>query len=289
MDKILTAFQRRKANAERIGVAGVLLVVAGGLVYAFAETVPLSAALAVGGAILVFFSYANFTQIEEEFKSGVLSELIERSVQDADYDHKRGLTPHQVYQCEFLKTADRFHSEDFLSGTIDNVAFVSSDVVLKERRVQTTKHGTQTYYHTYFKGRMFTFEFNKHFEGVLQVLEETSPVTRRPFERVKLESVDFNKKFKTFATDSHLAFYVLTPHFMDALLRFEANHPGKLSFSFIDSKLHIGINNFKDTFSLKFFQKMNQEMIQTFQQDIDILYTIVDELKLNRNIFKTKS
>ena len=54
---------------------------------------------------------------------------------------------------------------------------------------------------------------------------------KRKYKKVKLESVQFNKKFKTYATSEHNAFYVLTPHFMEALMAFEQKNKGKIYFS----------------------------------------------------------
>ena len=103
---------------------------------------------------------------------------------------------------------------------------------------------------------------------------------------MKLESVDFNKKFKTYCTSEHSAFYVLTPHFMEALREFEKNNRGNISFSFIDNYLYIGINNFRDTFELKMFRELNQSSFNEFKRELLVIKEIVKELKLNNHIFK---
>jgi hypothetical protein len=191
-----------------------------------------------------------------------------------------------VYGTEFIKHADRFHTEDYLSGKMEGVSFVSSDVKLEERHVEHTKDGTREYYETYFLGRIFIFEFNKDFDGYLQVLEHGRPQSKRKFDKVKLESVDFNKKFKTYSTNELSAFYVLTPHLMEALMNFEKNNKGSISFSFIDSRVYIGINNFKDTFTLKMFKVLDETAFEEFQRELNVIKEIVVELKLNNDIFK---
>ena len=169
---------------------------------------------------------------------------------------------------------------------MEGVKFVSSDVKLEERHVRHTKNGTQVTYETYYLGRMFIFDFNKPFDGYLQVLEGGRPTSNRGFKKVKLESVAFNKKFKTYSTSEHSAFYVLTPHFMEALMELERKNRGKIYFSFIDNRLYIGINNFINTFELKMFRKLDDKVFDEFKRELLIIKDVIQELKLNKSIFQ---
>jgi len=242
--------------------------------------------LFIGGAVYAGIGASGFSKLSKNFKNEVLTGLIDTFVEDGHFDPHQGLSQSQVYSTEFLKRADRFHSEDFLSGKMEGVEFVSSDVKLEERHVEHTKNGTRTYYETYFLGRIFIFDFNKPFDGYLQVLEHGRPKKNRGYNKVKLESVQFNKKFKTFTTSDHSAFYVLTPHFMEALMSFEQKNKGSVSFSFIDNYLYIGVNNFKDTFELQMFRKLDESVFEEFKRDLLVIQDVVKELRLNNNIFK---
>ena len=242
--------------------------------------------LFIGGAVYAAIGLSQFSKLSKTFKDEVVTDLVKTFVDDGVFDANRGLSKAQVYSTEFVKRADRFHSEDFLKGQMEGVDFVSSDVKLEERHVEHTKNGTRTYYETYFLGRIFIFEFNKDFDGYLQVLEHGRPHSRRGFKKVKLESIQFNKKFKTYSTSDHSAFYVLTPHFMEALMKFEQNNKGNISFSFIDSRLYIGINNFRDTFELRMFRKLDETVFDEFKRDLFVIKDVITELKLNNSIFK---
>ena len=281
-----------KVKAEKkvkIGLA-ILLggVVIAAIVFALAPDIALFVGIPIGfgGIIYAIIGTSEFNKLSKTFKQEVVSKLVASFVDDGVFNPNAGLSQSQVYSTEFIKRADRFHVEDYLSGKMDDVGFVSSDVVLEERHVRHTKNGTQTYYETYFKGRVFIFDFNKPFEGYLQVLESGRPLSKRKFQKVKLESVVFNKKFKTFSTSEHSAFYVLTPHFMESLLEFEKNNKGNISFSFIDNFLHIGINNFRDTFELKMFRTLDESTFDEFKQELLVIKDVITELKLNRSIFK---
>ena len=284
LDKYIVA----KKKAEKkvmigapIALVSILAFLIGGSIFPVLGGIGL-----VVGIITTGIGYVDFSKIGKSFKSEVLTGLVNTFVDNGHFDPHSGLSRSQVYSTEFIKQADRFHTEDYLSGSMDGVKFVSSDVKLEERHVEHTKNGTRTYYETYFQGRIFIFEFNKDFDGYLQVLERGRPTRNRNYKKVKLESVAYNKKFKTYSTSEHSAFYVLTPHFMEALMNFEKNNRGNISFSFIDTKLHIGINNFKDTFELRIFRKLDQTVFDEFKRELLVIQDVIKELKLNNNIFK---
>lgn len=278
---------QKKKSEQKVIIGGVAIVLAVLSILSGIDIfIFISIALFITGFILLGIGFYRFSKLSKKFKVNVLTGLVSELVDDGHFNPNEGLPQSTVYSTEFLKHADRFHSEDFLSGSMDGVRFISSDVKLEERHVRHTKNGTQTYYETYFLGRVFVFDFNKPFDGYLQVLERGRPTRNRNYSKVKLESIQFNKKFKTFATNDHSAFYVLTPHFMEALMRFEQNNRGAISFSFLGSSLFIGINNGRDTFELSMFRKLDERIFDEFKQDLLVIHDVIKELKLNKNIFK---
>jgi hypothetical protein len=292
MKKQLKAFNNEKVNAEKKIKIGGVVAIAGAAIFVLLGMSGVSAIGFVGLPMLVFgviylgLGSAAFAKLSQRFKTEVLTDLIASFVDDGKFIPEQGLSLDTIYATEFLQRADRHHTEDYLSGSIDGVRFESSDVKLEEKHVEHTKNGTRTYYETYFLGRIFVFDFNKSFDGYLQVLERGRPVSKRKFNKVKLESIQFNKKFKTYTTNDHSAFYVLTPHFMEALMTFEQNNKGNISFSFIDTRLYIGINNFRDTFELKMFKELNMATFKEFERELGVVKEVISELKLNRNIYK---
>lgn len=287
MNKELEKFQQeKKAIEKKVIIGGALSIISLLILVGTFRFGPWAIVLLIPAVIYMFLATSKFKNLSKRFKNEVLSDIISQFVDEGQFIPERGLDLNTIYNTEFLKRADRSHVEDYLSGKMDGVDFISSDVKLEERHVEHTKNGTRTYYVAYFFGRIFEFEFNKSFEGYLQVLESGKPQSRRKFGKVKLESVEFNKKFKTFSTNDHTAFYVLTPHLMEALMNFEKNNKGKISFSFIGTKLYLGINNFKDTFKLKMFKELNESSFEEFKKELFVIKDVVSELRLNKNIFK---
>lgn len=287
MNEKLQEFQALKVKHEKkVKIGGVVAVLGLILTLALISYGPYGLVVVIPGIIIMGIGFSNFKNLSNRFKTEVLADIISTFVEDGKFDPSFGLSESQVYSTEFIKRADRFYTEDYLAGKMDGVPFISSDVRLQEKHVEHTKDGTRVTYETYFLGRIFIFEFNKSFDGYLQVLETGSPQSNRKFKKVKLESVDFNKKFKTYSTNELSAFYVLTPHLMESLMNFEKNNKGNISFSFIDEKVYIGINNFKDTFTLKMFKVLDETSFKEFQRELDVIKEVVTELRLNNDIFK---
>lgn len=286
MENKILEFNQIKSKAERkVQIGGLLSVLGVAIFFLAGDLALLGLILFIPGIIVIIIGSSNFSKLNKRFKNEVVTDLVASFVDEGYFDPHMGLSQSQVYGTEFLKRADRFHSEDYLKGSMEGVHFVSSDVKLEEEHVEHTKNGTRRYYVTYFLGRVFIFDFNKSFDGYLQVLEKYRPTRKRGYSKVKLESVQFNKKFKTYSTSDHSAFYVLTPHFMEALMRFEQGNKGNIGFSFIDNKLYIGLSNFRDTFELRMFRPISEMTFQRFKDELLVIQEVIKELKLNNKIF----
>ncbi|HOO44394.1 MAG TPA: DUF3137 domain-containing protein [Bacillota bacterium] len=243
--------------------------------------------IGIVGLIVLGMGLAKFQNLRKSFKNTVLKKMFEETLPGITYEPDMGLSQQIVYSTDFLKRADRFYSEDYLAGKVDDVDFVSSDVKLEERHVQHTKNGTRVYYVAYFVGRVFRFSFNKDFVGSLQVLEAGSPHSGG-YKKVQLESVDFNKKFKTYATEDITAFYILTPDIMEALFKLEQRNPGRIGISFHGEHMYVAINNNKNTFEIQMFRQIDDSMVKEFERDLMVIKDFIMTLKLNTHLFKIK-
>jgi len=242
--------------------------------------------LIIPGLVFIAIGTMMFNSLEKEFKNKCMGKIVEEIIPGARYFAKLGIPLHEIYSYKLLKKGDREYIEDLIQGEIKGVKFRTCDLKLEERRVHHNSNGgTTVTYVPYFIGRFFEFDFNKTFKGNL-ILTENSIIKPAGMQKVSLESEEFNKKFKTFAKDEFSAFYVLTPHFMTALLDWEKANPGAISISINSNKMAIALNNNRDTFSLKMNQPISDYLFQCFKRDMDVINKIVDEMNLDNKIFK---
>lgn len=252
--------------------------------------------------ILIAFVFTNklSTQYKMTFKKIFVEEDLKRIFDNLCYNPEKGLPSKVIDSTDMIDMGDRYSSNDYISGQYKGINFEQADVHIEERHVTYDSDGhTQVSYVTIFKGRWLVFEFNKSFKAKLQVRQKGFDNAKvktffvkkdEKFKRINLESEGFNKNFKVYAQSEHEAFYLLTPALMERIERLCKNNGGKFLFCFIDQKLHIGLQNGKDSFKpTSVFRKLDVEKIkQDVSGDILLITQFVDELKLDNKLFKVE-
>lgn len=210
------------------------------------------------------------------------------------YEREKGISSELLRATGMINTGDTYSSNDYVHGEYKDVEFTQADVCIQEEH--TDSDGNTTYV-TIFKGRFMIFDFPKKFASRLEVAEKGFGAAMVPFgknksgrkfERVNLESGEFNKIFRTYAEDGFEAFYILDPAMMNNILGLAEKHKGKLFFCFNDNQLIVGLQDGKDAFEPPSIFKPIDEQAETkkITEEINLITGFVDELKLNRKIFK---
>ncbi len=289
--EMLNTLEAKRKNIMKkmvYGIGIILVALLVGLLIGQSEGMMFGAV--IGLVIAVGFVADAYTKYRKLFKNDVMPLIIAKTGLSLQYNYNDGVGQNTVMNSCLFKKPDRYHCEDLMYGTIDDVQFMSSDVHMEERHVRVDSKGRRhVEYVTFFQGRWFVYDFNKEFNGIIQVRED-GLLQGLPWginaEKISMEDVEFNKKFKTYATNQHDAFYVLTPTLMVNMKKLESRYPGRIYFSFIGSQLHIAIYNNKNSFEPPLFSPVDDRFIDEQVQEINILREIVNELKLNRRIFK---
>lgn len=232
------------------------------------------------------------------FKEEFVVKALEKIFTDLYYNSEEGIPYSTIAGTRMMYMGDIYKSEDYVSGKYKDINFEQSDVHIEERQETTDSDGhTTTTYVTIFKGRWMVFDFNKEFKANVQISQKgfaNSRVKRffgkkeELFKKVSMESESFNKKFNVFAQNEHDAFYIITPTLMERLENLVNNNKGKMLFCFINNKLHIGINDYKDSFEPgSVFKKLNEEeIVKKVSREIETITQFVDELNLDNDLFR---
>jgi len=277
--------ERRQRVCKRFIYPGIALLAIGGI--GFALVIVLAKGpyqlmyVGILGIIVLAIGMAQLKKIANDFKGEFLIDVLNKNFQDVDYNAKSGFSRQYVQVAEFLPHGQRFNSNDMIEASYNGVKFKMSDIHI-EVRVKRDDHVT---YETVFRGPFIELDFNKQIEGKVQVLERGRSTLFSKYERIKMESVEFNKAFKIYATKSHTAFYILTPHFMEKLMTIENEHRGAFFFSFIEGKVYVALDSRKDNFEVGIFKKFDDKLIEEFENQLDLVKDLIDELKLNKKLF----
>lgn len=259
------------------------------------ETPFLSFFIVIIGIVIVTFTN---NKPKREFTLAFKKTFVEKSLDsvftDLKYEPEKGLDYSVIRNTGMMNMGDRYSSNDFISGRYKNVGVVQADVHIEEEHQSTDSDGhTTTTWVTIFKGRWMIFDFNKQFKANIQVAQKGFGNARLysmgtgKYQKVMMEDQMFNNNFRTYAQDDHTAFYILTPSLMERIKKLTNSVSGRLLFCFIDSKLHIGLQNGKDSFEHSIFKKIDEEKITNeISQDIKLITNFVDELSLDNNLFR---
>jgi hypothetical protein len=139
---------------------------------------------------------------------------------------------------------DRSRFEDFLAGERAGAPFELYEAHLERRR---TDAKGRTHYATAFRGQLIRVLVPMRFLGVTIVLRDAGPFNAliQPgarLKRVGLVDPTFEKVFEVFGSDQVEARYLLTPDFMERLLKLESLLKGKkLRAAFAGGELLIAV------------------------------------------------
>ena len=237
----------------------------------------------------------NIRQFTLAFKETFVLKALKSVFTDLIYKPESGLNESIIRNTGMMYMGDRYTSNDFISAKYKNINVVQADIHIEEEHETTDSDGTTTRtWVTIFKGRWMIFDFNKLFKANIQVSQKgfgnsklSNWGAETKYKKVMMEDQVFNNTFRTYAQSEHDAFYILTPSLMEKIKKLTSNISGKLLFCFIDNKLHIGIQNNKDSFEHGIFTKINEENVtKEIAQDIKLITNFVDELSLDNDLFR---
>ncbi len=249
----------------------------------------------VGTAVISgIFSAITTKKYTACFKENIVRGALQEVFTDLVFEPKRGLPSDVVFGTGMVQIGNRYSSNDLITGRYKGVNFTQSDVEIEEETSDSDGGSSST---TLFKGRWMIFEFNKDFRCDMQVVSRWFAGSRRKgglftkkedkLDRLKFENEEFNKEFKVFAQDEQEAFYIMTPHMMESLLKLRREVKAPVMFMFVGGVLHIAVHNGKDAFEAKLFGKLDPETErQRILADIRVITDFVDDMELDRDLYK---
>ncbi len=183
----------------------------------------------------------------------------------------------------------RSSTEDLFEGHYKDVKIQFQEITLKK------KSGKQTV--ITFNGLLVQLAFNKRFKGKTYVLADKGRFgnwfqSARGGELVTLEDPHFEKSFEVYSDDQVEARYILTTAFMERLVKLkesrEAVSTGKGVFQcgFMVDHLTIALPSTRNLFEPRSIHQsmLDPQDLHIFLAQMNMLFSIIDELKLNQRL-----
>lgn len=237
----------------------------------------------VAGIILTVINSTMKSKLSTQFKNEFIVEYVKSIYPGCTYDPSVGISKERILEPGFFQRPDRWYLEDYLRAAYDGVPFEMSDFHFQEKHVTTDSKGnTRVTYVTYAKGRFMIFDFKRDFNKVVKVADNTGyGFNTRGLEKIETESIDFNKKFKTYATDGITAFYVLTPQIQLKMLELESKFKGSIYFGFMSGKLYVAITDGVSILDINASKKISEDTMKIIESQLLLPASIINELGLS--------
>lgn len=292
MEEKIKEFEEHRAQvckkANTCLLIGILLMVLSFIVICTFE-LPIFIITIVIGLVLICINSSMKSKLSKEFKEKFVVNLVKEMYPDSIYYPKSGIDYNRLMEPGFFHHPDRYYLEDYLNASYDGVGFEMCDFTFQERHVTTDSKGnTRTTYVTYAKGRFMIFDFKREFNQVLKVVETAYlGLSSRGLEKIETESIDFNKKFKTYTSDALTAFYVLTPQIQLKLLELETKFKGSIFFAYMRGKLYVAITDGISILDVNASKKISLDTLKMLESQLLLPASIINELGLSDSKFAT--
>ena len=290
MKERLEAFETYRQEvckkANKYLIVGIILCVLG---FALMMVIPYIFILFFVGIVLLCINASMKSKLSKKFKNEFIISYVKEIYPDSTYDPYVGISLDRILEPGFFKRPDRWHLEDYLKASYDGVPFEMSDFTFEERHVTTDSKGnTRTTYVTYAKGRFMIFDFKRDFNQVLKVTETAYlGLNTHGLEKIETESVDFNKKFKTYSSNPLTAFYVLTPQIQLKLLELESKFKGSIFFGYMKGKLFVAITDGVSILDINASKKISENTMAILESQLILPASIINELGLSSDKFSS--
>lgn len=263
-------------------IAGVLIVILV-MMAIFSKLMFLWGAAGIAFVIAIVYYFGILNPDIKEYKIEVKQILVETVLKEKFTDltySANGLPQERFDNAELYNHYTNYTSNDLIRGRYQGRAFICSDVYINE--VRSTGKSTVTI--DIFKGHFFILDISRQIDSLTQVypkvfigndnhsggLFDNTPKT----EKLKLESVEFNREFAVYCEDGQEAFYLLTPKVMQILLDLKKRLD--LSCSFYDNKLYVAVADKNDPFEISLNDSVDQLLISKLSRDCAELCNILN-------------
>lgn len=253
--------------------------------------------LAVPGAVLgarAMRVAAKQLQLRAAFRQDVLERVIAFLAPGLRYEARGAIPTAVVRGSGLFESFDSCAGEDLVAGRVGSTALSFSEIRLTRR-----PRGKKKAPEMVFRGLFLVADFPKTFAGHVVLLpdraEKTLGVFGRAFQRlprhdglalVELEDPDFERHFACYGSDPVETRYLLSPSFMERLVRFRENTGAPLRLALRGEQLRIALPLERDLFAVSWSGvDVDEATLRTWAGELAFATGIVEDLDLETRIW----
>lgn len=279
----ITAFnQQSKKNNIGMAIGIIVGVIIGFLLGILAD---LMMGIMVGIVLIVISFSVALGRKNMVFKTSIAGMIVKEALgEETTYSRQGHITAKELKNINLFRVAT-LRTEDRIEGIYKGVKFLSVDV--KSYQQSNSKNSSNVT--VFFDGVLLTYDFNKPFDGELRIVEKeagASGIVPRGLKKIEVESIDFNDNFKLYAADDLVAFYILTPPMIMALVDLRKTIKGAFNIKITGNTIYLAINGTKNHLECPTFRRFQEQDYQKMIAGLTPIKMIVDSLNLDNKHFE---
>lgn len=212
-----------------------------------------------------------------------------------------------IKKCTIIPKYDRITISDYIKGTYRGVALSYCDLHLEQEDTDTDDDGhTNTTYRTVFKGHLINLGLKQKIEGFVKIKERKNPRKEKGFlsnvfsgaadvlgiktkdETIEVENEAFNNQFEIRTSNQQMSFYILTPQFMENIIKADTYACGYTNIEFRGQNAFIALNTGRDSFEITktvISKKSLDNSRQQMRGELNRILAVIDEILTKDNLF----
>jgi hypothetical protein len=287
-DEQLRAKLKSSRGKSRLYMLGMLLCLPFALVTAEAVAIPVGLLFLAGAFVLLLLFSGQAGRGKKLLAANVTRAALEGLFTVEEYRPHQHIHSASISAADLVKDWNRISGSDFVRGQYKGHNIQFSDVKLEKETEYTDDDGdTRTRTELRFKGQWLVLELEKELPSPVLLRERKGLLKGRAKSDVETENAAFNEKYLILTQDGHTAFYVLTPHFMEFLMRADEKVHGRSYFAFGGNTVDIALDTHRDLFEagMKSAAKDLDALRARQREEARFLTDILDELLQNEYLF----
>lgn len=239
-------------------------------------------------------------RIKELVGQYIVRDILAEKIDIVKYSPNQYINKQFVKDCMILPNFDKINGSDYISGIYRGKKFTYCDLLLEieTREEDDDGHRSKTT-KTMFNGHLVTMDLGKDIGGYVRIREKKNSRKKKGFlanvlglgssgNSIETENIAFNNQFEIKTSDDQLAFYILTPQFMESVMRLDELAAGYTNIEFRGTSVVIALNNGRDSFEINkslHSTKRLERYRQSFRNEFDVILGVLDEILTKDNLF----
>ena len=273
-------FEQDLSSKKRLSIicmiAGVVLLFGGFALFSMRGVIPGLVPVAAGIAVLIYGGKISkeLTELTVPIRKSVLEEKLELQSYNVSEHFPKDL----VRSTKLFTGWSSISGSDLVAGLYRGIPVRFCDLHLTHQE----SNGKTTTTVTDFKGTFLEITAHRSISSEVRVKEQGKGLFRSKV--IEMENEAFNKKFTVTGESTQDAFYVLTPQFMETIMKADQYADARTQMLFSGSQIYVGLYNSRDLFEVK-SQKTLEGYRAACRSDLAYVTNFLDILFENTALF----